>query len=84
MKLCLGASVLAVGVSLSTGVRAAVPSSPRDELDLLRVRARARIAIPVTEANDEIEETTVMTIEREILDRLEAVLAPAAGSGPRR
>ena len=79
MKLCLGASVLAVGVSLRTGVRATVPGA-HDDLGLLRLRARARTApAPVTDVNDEIEETTVMTMEREILERLEAVLASPLG-----
>ena len=47
------------------------------ELDLLRARARARarVARPVTETFDEIEETTVRRIDREVLGRLEAAAA---------
>ncbi len=73
MKLCLGASVLAVGVSLSTGVRAAPAPAP-DELAVMKTRARGRIARPVTEALDELEETTVRMIERELLGRLGAAV----------
>ena len=77
MKLCLGASVLAVGVSLSTGVRVA-PATAREELALLRARARARIARPVIDSFDEIEETTVRMIERDVLGRLEATTGAAS------